>query len=46
MMEPEALSRDGMAFIQAQGIMANIAAPATSTTFTSDGHLSTNTFRI
>jgi hypothetical protein len=36
----------GAGFVQAQRIITNSTAPATSTTFTSKGHLSTNTFRI
>jgi len=34
-----------MALVQAQRIMTNSKAPATSTNITSDGHFSTNTFR-
>ena len=44
MVEPEALGGDRMAIVQAQRIMANITAPAASTTLTSDGHFSTNTY--
>ena len=33
-----------MAFAQAQRIITDSRAPATSTTFTTDGHFSTNTF--
>jgi len=32
--------------IQAQRIIANSSAPATSTTFTIDSHFSRNTFRM
>jgi hypothetical protein len=33
-------------FVQAQRIIANSTATITSPTFTSDGHFSTNTFRM
>jgi hypothetical protein len=44
--KPPAFRRYRAASVQAQRIIANRTAPATSTTFTTDGHFSGNTFRM
>jgi hypothetical protein len=42
--ESHTFRRYRVPFVQAQRIITNNAAPATSTNFSSDGHFSENTF--